>query len=142
MKTSMSTALGSSQPSNRPPSTRLSRYQDPITTIWRYRLWRNGQFGELEPDWGRYAILSACSKRILQYDQAKRDVLVPLGAPLPALLARALGLCSGYAPRTGQRRGKRDSDFPNRYEIFRDVPPSLFRMVADKAGQQVLGQGA
>ena len=125
-----------------PPNASLSRYQNPVTTIWRYRLWRDGQFAELEPDWGRYAILSASSKRILQYDQAKRDVLVPLGAPLPSLLARVLGLCSGYAPRTSQRRGKRDSDLPNRYEIFRDVPPSIFRMVADKAGQQVLGQGA
>ena len=124
-----------------PPDSRLSRYQDPVTTIWRYRLWRDGQFAELEPDWGRYAILSACSKRILQYDQTKRDVFVPLGTPLPSLLARVLGLCSGYAPRTGQRSGARDSDLPNRYEIFRDVPPSIFRMVADKAGQQVLGQG-
>ena len=124
-----------------PPDARLSRYQDPVTTIWRYRLWRDGQFAELEPDWGRYAILSACSKRILQYDQTKRDVFVPLGTPLPALLARVLGLCSGYAPRTGQRRGARDPDLPNRYQIFRDVPPSIFRMVADKAGQQVLGQG-
>ena len=119
-----------------PPNARLSRYQDPATTIWRYRLWRGGQFGELDPDWGRYAILSACSKRILQYDQAKRDVLVPLGTPLPALLARALGLCSGYAPHTGQRSGGRGQGVPFRYEIFRDVPPSIFRMVADKAGQQ------
>ena len=119
-----------------PPNARLSRYQDPATTIWRYRLWRGGQFGELDPDWGRYAILSACSKRILQYDQAKRDVLVPLGTPLPTLLARALGLCSGYAPNTGQRSGGRGQGVPFRYEIFRDVPPSIFRMVADKAGQQ------
>ena len=119
-----------------PPNARLSRYQDPATTIWRYRLWRDGQFGELDPDWGRYAILSACSKRILQYDQAKRDVRVPLGTPLPALLARALGLCSGYAPHTGQRSGERGQGVPIRYEIFRDVPPSIFRIVAGKAGQQ------
>ena len=131
------------QPAVEPsPSTRLSRYQDPITTIWRYRLWRNGQFGELEPDWGRYAILSACSKRILQYDPEKRDVLVPLGTPLPALLARALGLCSGYASRINRRSEKRDLDLSTRYEIFRDVPPSIFRMVADKVGQQVAELGA
>ena len=128
--------------SETPPGSRLSRYQDPVTTIWRYRLWRNGQFAELEPDWGRYAILSDCSKRNLQYDPMKRDVLVPLGTPLPALLARALGLCSGYAPRTGRPSGEADPDLRIRYEIFRDVPPSIFRMVADKAGQHELGLGA
>ena len=125
-----------------PPGTRLSRYQDPATTIWRYRLWRDGQFAELEPDWGRYAILSACSMRNLQYDPVKRDVLVPLGTPLPALLARALGLCSGYAPRTGRRSGEADPDLRISYEVFRDVPPSIFRLVADKAGQHELGLGA
>ena len=125
-----------------PPGTRLSRYQDPTTTIWRYRLWRDGQFAELEPDWGRYAILSACSMRNLQYDPVKRDVLVPLGTPLPALLARALGLCSGYAPRTGRRSGEADPDLRISYEVFRDVPPSIFRLVADKAGQHELGLGA
>ena len=123
------------------PGLRLSRYLDPVTTIRRYRFWREGQFAELEPDWGRYAILSDCSKRQLQYDPVKRDVLVPLGTPLPALLARALGLCSGYAPRTGRRSGEADPDLRIRYEVFRDVPPSIFRMVADKVGQHELGLG-
>ena len=125
-----------------PPGARLSRYQDPTTTIWRYRLWRDSQFAELEPDWGRYAILSACSIRNLQYDPVKRDVLVPLATPLPALLARALGLCSGYAPRVGRRSREADPDLRIPYEVFRDVPPSIFRMVAGKAGQHELGLGA
>ena len=125
-----------------PPGARLSRYQDPATTIWRYRLWRDGQFAELEPDWARYAILSACSIRNLQYDPVKRDVLVPLATPLPALLARALGLCSGYAPRVGRRIGEADPGIRIPCEVYRDVPPSIFRMVADKAGQHELGLGA
>ena len=125
-----------------PSGTRLSRYQDPATTIWRYRLWRDGQFAELDPDWGRYAILSACSVGNLQYDPVKRDVLVPLGTPLPALLARALGLCSGYASRTGQRIVEARPGLRIRYETFGDVPPSIFRLVAGKAGQHQLGLGA
>ena len=124
-----------------PSGTRLSRYQDPATTIWRYRLWRDGQFAELEPDWARYAILSACSIRNLQYDPVKRDVLVPLATPLPALLARALGLCSGYASRVGQRSLEVDPGIRIPCEVFRDVPPSIFRMVAHKAGQHDLGIG-
>lgn len=125
-----------------PPGTRLSRYQDPATTIWRYRLWRDGQFAELEPDWARYAILSACSIRNLHYDPAKREVLVPLATPLPALLARALGLCSGYAPRAGQRSVEAGPGIRIPCEVFKDVPPSIFRMVALKAGQHDLGLGA
>jgi len=128
--------------SETPPGTRLSRYQDPSTTIWRYRLWRDGQFAELVPDWSRYAILSACSIQILQYDSVKRDVLVPLATPLPALLARALGLCSGYSPRVGQCSRETGPDLRIPYEVFRDVPPSIFRMVANKTGQRELGLGA
>lgn len=124
------------------PGTRLSRYQDPATTIWRYRLWRNEQFAELDPDWGRYAILSASSVTNLQYDPVKRDVLVPLGTPLPALLARAFGLCSGYAPRTDQHIVEASPRLRIRYEIFRDVPPSVFRVVAGKAGQHQVRLGA
>ncbi len=127
------------EPSN---GSRLSRYQDPVTTIWRYRLWRGGQFGEVEPDWGKYAVLSAVSKRVVQYHPAKRDVLVPLGSPLPALLARALGLCSGYAPGIERRRMQRGLDLHSRYEVFRDVPPSIFRVVASKAGQHIVEPGA
>lgn len=123
-------------------NARFSRYQDPATTIWRYRLWKEGQFGEIEPDWGRYTILNACSKRVVQYDPAKREVLVPLGTPLPALLARSLGLCSGYAPRTDWRRVKKGLDLSARYEVFRDVPPSIFREVEGKAGQQIVELGA
>ena len=122
--------------------SRLSRYQDPVTTIWRYRLWRDGQFGEVEPDWGKYAVLSFSSKRVLQYDLAKRHVLVPLGTPLPALLARALGLCSGYAPGIEQRPIQRELDLQARYEVFRDVPPSIFREVEAKVGQHFVEPGA
>ena len=125
-----------------PNGSRLSRYQDPVTTIWRYRLWRDGQFGEIELDWGRYAVLSAYSKRVVQYDPAKRDVLVPLGTPLPTLLARALGLCSGYAPGIERRRMQRGLDLHSRYEVFREIPPSIFRVVASKAGQHIVEPGA
>ena len=128
--------------SETPPGMRLSRYQDPSTTIWRYRLWCDGQFAELEPDWGRYAILSACSIQNLQYDAVKRDVLVPLATPLPALLARALGLCSGYSPRVGRRSRETSPDLRIRYEVFRNVPPSIFRVIANKVGQHEPGLGA
>lgn len=122
------------EPSGR---ARLSRYRDPITTAWRYRLWNEGHFAEVEPDWGRYAVLSAHSKQVLRYDSAKRNVLVPSAAPLPTLLARALGLCSGYASRPKQRGARRSTELLTRYEAFETVPPSIFRAVARKVGHAV-----
>ena len=109
---------------------RLTRYQSPITSVWRYRMWRDGESAEArDVDWGRYASLALESRQVLRYDEESQDVLVPYGAPLPALLARALGLCSGLWP--GDRRLNRGG----RFYAFRDVPPSIFETVASKLDQ-------
>ena len=111
---------------------RLSRYQNPATTIWRYQLWQDGRSAEVNQDWGRYAILSLASQAILKYEPGTRAVLVPYGAPLPVLQARALGLCSGHCPGVAdlvQSGGSR------RHYAFASVPPSLFNKIAGKVGQ-------
>ena len=117
-------------PAVRSSQLRLTRYQDPVRSTWLYRLWRDGESaGISDVDWGRYAILALASKRILRYDRGMRDVLVPLGAPLPTLLARALGLCSGFWPED------RQSDRGTRSCAFRDIPPSILEMATSKLGQ-------
>ena len=111
------------------PQRRLSRYRNPTTSIWHYRLWQDGKSAEVDLDWGRYTILALSSRRVLQYDMATRVACVPYGAPLPALLARAFGLCSGHCPTkdlTVQTHGIQ------RYYFFNDVPPSVFNAVANK----------
>ena len=114
------------------PQLRLSRYQNPVTSIWRYRLWRYGQFANVDLDWGRYAILAMLSRKVLRYDQASRKVFVPAGTPLPVLLSRAFGLCSGFASELKTLPSCTTTGHLGRCEVFRDVPPSIFKAVASK----------
>ena len=117
------------------PDQRLSRYRNPRTTMWHYRLWQGNRSAEAEPDWGRYAILATNTRRVLQYSAETRDVLVPLGAPLPVLLARAFGLCSGHCPAIIDEV---QSNPLRRCLRFAGVPPSVFNKAAAKLDQVAL----
>lgn len=119
-------------PSETRPERRLSRYRNPSTTMWHYRLWQSNQSAEVDLDWGRYAILAANAQRVLGYSPENRDALVPLGAPLPTLLARAFGLCSGRCPTLAEEA---QSNPRGRYLRFNSVPPSVFNNVAAKLDQ-------
>ena len=120
-------------PSELRPEQRLSRYRDPATQVWHYRLWHNKQSAEVAPDWGRYAVLAMTNQRVLRYFPETRQVLAPLGAPLPTLLARAFGLCTGNCPVTVRV----DQSNPMRRHLrFKGVPPSVFNKVAVKLGQE------
>ena len=114
---------------------RLSRYRDPSTTIWHYRLWQNNQSAEVDQDWGRYAILATINQRVIQYSADTRDAVVPLGAPLPTLLARAFCLCSGHCPAVAEEVYTNPL---GRYLRFTGVPPSVFNKVAAKLEQVAL----
>ena len=120
------------QPSEDSSPLRLSRYQNPVTSLWRYRLWSAGRFSTVELDWGRFAILAMFSRHVLRYDRATRRVLVPSGTPLPTLMARALGLCSGHAPEFIRSERALPPAHVHHYDVFRDVPPSIFRAVSGK----------
>ena len=120
-------------PSEARPQRRLSRYQNPRTTVWHHRLWQGDYSAEVGLDWGRYAILAMTSQRVLRCSPETRRALAPLGAPLPILLARAFGLCSGHCPTLA---AEVRSDTPTgRYLGFDDVPPSVFNKVAAKLDQ-------
>ncbi len=112
---------------------RLSRYQNPVTSIWYYRLWRNRESAEVELDWGRYAVLALSSHRVLQYDMAIKRASVPYGAPLPTLFSRAFGLCRGHCSTV---LGLVPSNEAQRSYVYNDVPPSVFNEVASKLNQQ------
>ncbi len=116
----------------------LIRYQSPVNFAWRYRLWHDGQFADIDLDWGRYAILAMRSRQVLRYDQDSRNVFVPSGTPLPVLLARTLGLCSGYAPEFKALESPLSPAYVQQYTVFRDVPPSIFRMVRDKIEETII----
>ena len=119
-------------------SCRLSQYQNPITSAWHYRLWQDGQSAEIDLDWGRYAIARESSLSYLRYIRERRSALVPLGAPLPPLLARAFGLSSGRWPALVENPDA--GSFKRCYE-FSDVPPSVFNSVAQKLGMPTTTRG-
>lgn len=122
-------------PTGNTATTRLSKYQDPVKTVWRYRLYRDGTFAAINPDWGRYAILSTQGRQVFEFDVANRSVVVPSRAPLPVLFSRTLALCSGYSPKTGRRDEKMRGAGSMQYDHYVGIPPSVFQMVASKLGQ-------
>ncbi len=112
-----------------PVAPRLSSYQNPANYQRKYWFHRYGEHAEVDPDWGRYAVLAMKGRRVVSYDEQTKSVLVPLGAPLPVLLSRALALCSGCAPRIphDSKEPRRRKSIP--CEIFRDIPPTIFQAV-------------
>ena len=108
---------------------RLSRYLDPVKSTWHIQLWRGDMSAEIDLDWGRYAILALSSRHVLSYVHESREVFVPMGAPLPILLARALGLCNGTYP--GLVRCAY-GDTIALCSSYKGVPPSIFEAVSSK----------
>ncbi len=123
-----------SEATNASPRYRLSQYRNPVTSVPHYRLWQAGEWTEVEPDWGRFAILAVSMNGGLQYLPDKRKALVPIGTPLPVLLSRAFGLCSGNWPGLRRVPSSRTSGL---YYEFSGVPPSIFNTVAGKLEIQV-----
>jgi len=113
-------------------SPRLSRYRDPRGLRWRYRLYLDGRFADVDADWGRYAVLHMSRKVVLEHDPATCEVRVPLGVPLPVVHARALVLASGSPPVTREVPGKQGV---RRVLAYHAVPYHLFQVVARKLGQ-------
>ncbi len=129
-------ALGFAVPGENCDELRLTRYHDPVHLRLAYRLWKGDLSVEIDPWWGRYAVLQATATRVLLYDAATGVAAVPRGALLPALLARALTLCSGYAPGFVPRAAVR-VESPERFgfDLYTSVPPDVFASVASKVGQ-------
>ena len=121
-------------PSKMPLLQRLSRYQDPSSLVPHCRLWQGCQSTEIALDWGRYAILALTSQRVLRY-LPDGIVLIPYELPLPTLLARAFGLCSGHCPIL--TKGTK-WNLEGRYQVFSSVPPSIFNKVAGKVNQETI----
>lgn len=116
----------------------LARYQDPVRGQPRFWLWRGEESAEIDdPAWGRYAVLAADGREVLQYDAMSGELVVPAGARLPRLISRAVTLCSGYAP--GETLRERPGEGPpRRCHAYRRVPRDVYDVLAGKMGQQRL----
>jgi hypothetical protein len=116
---------------------RLCRYLNPTRLQWEYRLVKDDCSASVNPQWGRYAVLNATHQNSLLYDKKLGSLAVAYGAPLPAFIARALVLCSGYVAATVTARVVQSS-IPEHYgfDVYAGVPPDVVNAVACKLGQR------
>jgi hypothetical protein len=114
---------------------RLSRYSDPIRNIFRYRLWKQNVWASVDLDWGRYVVLREQGFDTLFYDRKHHIMLIPSTAPLPSLLERALGLCTGLAPFF-LSSGKQSST-ARTYDAFKGIPQSIATLICERVGQEL-----
>lgn len=85
----------------------------------------------VDRDWGRFCILAQSGRDVLLYDAAQRALFVPVTTPLPKLYARALTLCSGFAPQE-----VRDSAH-GAFRVFVRVPQAYADLAATKLQQHL-----
>lgn len=120
-------------------SVRLSSYRNPQTTLENHFFIDRGQRSAVDLFWGRYLLLSELQIHVIIYDPRKMLMAVPVGAPLPRLLARALALCSGYAPQYMPRaKVQVKSREAFGFDVFSAIPPSLASTVAAKLNQNLV----
>lgn len=117
---------------------RLSRYVG-RKGISRHILQKGGSYAFIDCDWGRYAVLQHYGLNVLVYDERQKVVAVPTSTPLPRLLARALALCSGYAPMAAPvERVTWPTIEQVSYDLFRWVPLQIAELVAGRLGQTLI----
>lgn len=119
---------------------RLSSYSEPVRVgLMKHYLWRDGVKAEVNRNWGRYAVLLWHHQNVLAYDAHRMIFVVPTNAPLPRLLARALALCSGYAPSFVEKSQLAvTSSEQYGFDIFDGVPSDIAEIVAAKLGQKLI----
>ncbi|MFD1874437.1 hypothetical protein [Hymenobacter bucti] len=79
----------------------------------RYAWWHDGQPYQVDKNWGRYLALQAASRQVILKEG--NEVAIPVLAPLPDMLAKALVLLSGRAPAIDRRNYNGTSRLYNVY---------------------------
>lgn len=115
---------------------RLIRYIHPSRQYPIYYLRRGVEAAQVDPDWGRFAVLKEAKRNVLYYDKLASAVIVPATLPLPKLLARALCLCSGLIPLTvsGAQIVHSFASAPL-FKVYPNVPYEFAQIVAAKLDQ-------
>jgi hypothetical protein len=93
-----------------------------------YRLKMEGRCLKTMREIGIYVLLRNRHRSVLRYDSSRRELSVPVRAPLPDLFARAATLSSGFLPSF-----QKPSGLPT--HVYREVPASIARAIAAKLCQ-------
>lgn len=117
----------------------LIKYVHPSRQYPLHFLWRGVEAARVDPDWGRFAILSKAGRNVIHYERFAAILVLPATIQLPKLLARALCLCSGFVPRIIS--GSAVAGSPVNVPLFRlyvNVPPEFAQIVARKLDQMLI----
>lgn len=120
--------FGSSVDDTEVSRLRLVTYTHPSGWDWRDWLWHNGASADVDRSWARYCVLASVGRTVLHYGHREGIATVPRQVPLPRLLARALALSSGQAPKFVPGTGIGLCAYPA-------VPRPVFEVVAAKLHQ-------
>jgi hypothetical protein len=113
---------------------RFVRYTNPQRrNHFLHLLWNGDRCTEVELDFGRYMALDEDNEQVLVFDPKRHVFAHPATVPLPPLMARALTLCSGWAPCVRQFENRHD-----KWLMFEMVPYSVARAIASKLGQDMI----
>jgi len=116
----------------------LIKYIHPSRQYPLYFLWRGGEAARVDPDWGRFAIMSN-GRNVIHYERLAGVLLLPATIPLPKLLARALCLCSGLVPRfiSGSAVTGSLVNVPL-FTLYVNIPPEFAEIAAGKLNQVLI----
>jgi hypothetical protein len=81
---------------------------------------------------GIYLLLRRRQRFVMEYDPDKRELRVPVRAPLPGLFARAATLCSGLLPAFAHSKG-----VP--VHVYHDIPPNIANAILLRLRQTAEG---
>jgi hypothetical protein len=122
-----------------PAVYRLVEYKNPADQQRQHWLWDGAKAAEVDRDWGRFMVLRNEAKRVLLYDAKRHRAAVPSTTALPPILARALTLCSGRAPRP-YSLGANSIGLPagRQFHVYSGVPQHIIDHAAQKLGQTLI----
>ena len=114
---------------------RFSRYINPVTSLPQHTIFLSNQGAEVDVYWGRYLLFRELGATVTAYDEQRYRLCVPLKAPLPAIISRAICLCSGRPPRYISRERLVHATGCSDWLLFDDVPPQIVVSALSNVGQ-------
>ncbi len=118
----------------------LVEYRHPNTKQLHHWIWDNDNASEVGRDWGRYIVFANSNRKVLIFDEKLFKMAVPLTAPLPGLLARAMALCSGIPPSTVTSCIRGIGAIPSGHpmQLYSGITPEIAHLIAGKLNQELL----
>ncbi|MFX0114508.1 MAG: hypothetical protein ACFFB3_08165 [Candidatus Hodarchaeota archaeon] len=121
-------------------SPRLTRYRNPKTNFPIHVYFKNNRGAEVDLYWGHYLYFHSIDLNVIAYDKRRLKLCVPLYAPLPVLITRALCLCLGSPPKYLQQDNLIPDLTCSDWILFEEVPPQIAMLALSKVGQSLIAQ--